>query len=247
MTLIVSVRIPDGVVIAGDSLSTVKEKGQLVSNLSHAQKVFPFCGRFGVGIYGAGLLANKSVHLAMRLFEQDLRENGTSFKGVAEIAEKIGDHFHNLLKEQLEQENKSLNDLPQEKAVLGFHIVGCDDNDPKTVEVHIGKNVHRQVRKELGCTYTGSGEIVQAIWGLYKTHPENQPPYPLFSLQDAINYAEFLIQTTIVHQRFSRTIPNVGGDIDVALVTPFNDFQWICQKPLGEILEGTLHGTGSTC
>ena len=79
--------------------------------------------------------------------------------------------------------------------------------------------------------------MVQAVWGLHKTHPESQPPYHVFSLQDAIDYAEFLIRTTIAHQRFSQTIPNVGGDIDIALVTPFDGFQWIRQKPLGKLLE----------
>ena len=241
MSLIVSVRIPDGIVIAGDSLLTaiVKEKERTATTtFSHTQKILPFYEKYGVGIVGAGLIANKSVSFAMRLFEQNLKENGMTFKGLTELAQKMGDHFHNLLKEQLEQENKSLNDLQPDKSVLALHIVGYDDTEPITVEVHIGKDVQLRAQKEYGCTYMGNGEIVQVIWGLYKTHPENQPPYPLFSLQDAIDYAEFLIQTTILHQRFSRTIPNVGGDIDVALVTPLNKFQWIRQKPLGEILEG---------
>ncbi len=248
MTLIVSLRVPDGIVIAADSLLTVKKEGQPTSSLSYTQKVLPFYGRFGVGILGIGLLANKSVHVAIRSFEQDLKEKETPFKGVTEIAEKIGNHLHDLLKKQLNQENKSLNTLQPGQFALGLQVVGYDnDTNPKTVEVYVGKNVHCEVRKEFGCTYTGSGEIVQAIWSLYKTSSESQPVYPLLSLQDAIDYAEFLIRTTIVHQRFSRKTPDVGGDIDVALVTPFNEFQWIRQKPLGEILEGTLYGTGRTC
>jgi hypothetical protein len=86
---------------------------------------------------------------------------------------------------------------------------------------------------------------VQAIWSLQKEHPENQPPYHTFSVQDAIDYAEFLIQTTISHQRFSQTIPSVGGDIDIALVTPFDGFQWIRQKPLGKVLGGKSDETRS--
>ena len=44
-------------------------------------------------------------------------------------------------------------------------------------------------------------------------------------MQDAINYAQFLIGTTIAHQQFSARMPNVGGHIDVALVTPFDEFK----------------------
>ena len=264
MTLIVSLRIPDGIVIAGDSLSTMTGQGQLeattgvicpkcnhqheiqqrlqipsapATTFSYAQKVFPFCGKFGVGTFGVGLLAGKSIYFAMRLFEQKLKEEETSFNGVTEVAAKIGDFFHSLLNEQLKPENTSVDALPQNQSPLGFQVVGYDDTNPKTVEVFVGREVHCRDRNELGCTYSGSGEMVQAVWGLHKTHPESQPPYHVFSLQDAIDYAEFLIRTTIAHQRFSQTIPNVGGDIDIALVTPFDGFQWIRQKPLGKLLE----------
>ena len=239
MTLIVSVRAPDGIIIAGDSLLTVKEDGQPAITLSHTQKILPFYGKSGVGIFGSSLLGNKSVYTAIRLFEQDLKKNDIPFNGVTEMAQKMGDHFHNLLKEELEQENKSFDALQPGQFALGFHIVGYDDSPaPKTVEVYIGKDVRPLVREEFGCTYTGNGEIVQAIWELYKERPENQPPYPLLSLQNAIDYAEFLIHTTIVHQRLSRTVPNVGGNIDIAIVTFFDGFQWIHQKPLNQISEG---------
>ena len=265
MTLIVSLRIPDGIVLAGDSLSTLMGQGQLEATIgvtcprcnheheiqesssifsvtgatfSYAQKVFPFCEKFGVGTFGAGLITNKSVYFAMRLFEERLQENKKSFTGVTEVAREIGEEIHNLLTEQLKRENTSVDALPEDQVVLGFQVVGYDGTEPKTVEVYVGKNVHHRVVEDLGCTVSGSQEIVQAIWGLYRMHPHSQPPYPVFSLQDAIDYAEFLICTTIAHQRFAQMPPTVGGDIDVALVTPFHGFRWIRQKPLGKILGG---------
>ena len=263
MTLIVSLRIPDGIVIAGDSLSTMTRQDQLkaaisvtcpacdhqheiqkelpmppvpATTFSYAQKVFPFCGKFGVGTFGAGLLANKSVYFAMRLFEQKLKEDKTYFEGVTEVAEKIGDKIHDLLKEQLKLENTSVDTLQPNRFLLGFQVVGYDATESKVVDVSVGKNVHRRIYTGFGCTVSGNREVVQAIWNLYRKRPENQPPYHIFSLQDAIDYAEFLIRTTIAHQRFSPTIPNVGGDIDIALVTPFDGFRWIRQKPLGKVL-----------
>ena len=246
MTLIVSLRVPDGIVIAGDSLSTVKEEGRLSAvTFSHAQKIFPFYRKYGVGIFGASLIANKSISIAMRLFEQDLKEQQASFNGVTQIAQMIGNHFHNFLKEHLKTEDKSLDTLQPDQFVCGFNVIGYDSTDPKTVEVHVGKNVNCRVQQGSGCTYSGSGEIVQAIWRLYKERSENQPLYPLFSLQDAIDYAEFLIRTTIAHQQFSQKIPDVGGNIDVATVTLLGGFQWIRQKPLNQILEENLDDTSS--
>ena len=274
MTLIVSLRIPDGIVIAGDSLSTVVGQRQLEATIdvtcpecehkhniqqsfpmppvpattfSYAQKVLPFCDNFGVGAFGTGLLSGKSIYFAMRLFEQKLKESKKCFKGVTEAADNIGDEIHNLLKKQLELENTTVDALSPNQFPLGLQVVGYDDAEPKTIEVFVGRKVKSRVQTELGCTYSGSGEAVQAIWGLYKKQPESQPPYPIFSLQDAIDYAEFLIRTTIVHQRFSQTIPNVGGDIDIALVTPFDGFRWIRQKSIGKILEGKSDETNSSC
>jgi 20S proteasome alpha/beta subunit len=246
MTLIISVRSPEGIVIAADSLSTAKEKEQLSSTtFSHTQKIFPFYGKYGVGIFGAGLIANEAVSSTIRLFEEDLKEKGILFKEIIEIGQKLGDYFHNLLKDQLETENKSLDILQPNQFAYGFQIIGYDNTDPKTVEVHVGQKVHYRVREEFGSTYSGSGEIVHAIWGLSKTHPDNQHPYPLFSLQDAIDYADFLIRTTIAHQQFSLRTPEVGGDIDIAVVTLFDGFQWIRQKPLNQILKGNQDGTSS--
>ncbi len=273
MTLIVSLRIPDGIVIAGDSLSTVVGQGQLEAQIdvtcpdcnhqheikqnfpvppmaattfSYAQKVFPFCKKFGVGAFGTGLLANISVYFTMRLLEEKLQKEKRYFEEVTAIAKIIGDTFHKLLQEQLKQENTSVDALQKKQAILGFQVVGYDDTQPKTVEVFVGRKAHNRVQSELGCTYSGSGEMVHAIWGLYNTDPQSQPPYPIFSLQDAIDYAEFLIRTTIDHQRFSQTIPTVGGDIDIALVTPFDGFRWIRQKTLGKILEGESNETDSS-
>ena len=50
------------------------------------------------------------------------------------------------------------------------------------------------------------------------------------TLQDAIDYAIFLIRTTIDYQRFATMVPTVGGDIDVAIITHHGGFQWIQEK-----------------
>ncbi len=264
MTLIVSLRIPDGIVIAGDSLSTVSRTGQLdvkidtvcpnckqkhniqhklpipnvpITTFSYAQKVFPFYDKFGVGTFGAGLLANQSVYFATRLMEQKFKNKNTEFEGVTEVAEQIGNEIHILLKKQLEIEKKTLDNLKPDQTVLGLQVVGFDGTEPKTVEVSVGRAVKVLPQVGLGFTASGSNEIVITISKLYKNKSQ-MPPYPLFSLQDAIDYAEFLISTTIAHQRFSQMPSKVGGDIDIALVTPFDGFRWIRQKKLGKILEG---------
>lgn len=236
MTLIVSLRIPDGIVLAGDSLSTLPTPA-VPTTLSYRQKIFPFCEKFGVGTFGADLLADTSVYFSLRLFEERLKQQPP--KGATEIARKIGTEFHNLLVEQLRREDVSVDALPAKQVFLGFQVVGYNESEPRTVEVLVGKEVRLHVLDKLGCTVSGNQEIVQAIWGLSESSSESSHSFPpVTSLQDAIDYAEFLIRTTIDYQRFSPNFPNVGGDIDIALVTPFDGFRWIRQNSLGGIRGG---------
>ncbi len=263
MTLIVSLRIPDGIVIAGDSLSTVIGQGQLdatigvncpscghsheiqsqfpmpqmpATTFSYAQKVLPFCKNFGVGIFGSSLIGDKSAYFVMRLIEKEMPDLAT--EEIAEVANRIGHKIHSILAQHI-----NMNDLQDDQNILGFHIVGYDNGEPKTIEVSIGKSLTVNHYDGLGCQCSGSYEIVEAISQLYKNQPGTEPVFPVFSVQDAINYAQFLIGTTIAHQQFSATMPNVGGHIDVALITPFDGFQWIHQKSfsgLNEIFGGEL-------
>ena len=80
--------------------------------------------------------------------------------------------------------------------------------------------------------FSGNQEVVKALVRLYNSKPNSMPQFHLFSLQDAVDYAKFIIRTTSDHQRFSPLNPDVGGDIDVAFITPFNGFRWIQQKHL---------------
>ncbi|MBF6187367.1 MULTISPECIES: hypothetical protein [Nocardia] len=53
------------------------------------------------------------------------------------------------------------------------------------------------------------------------------PPMPI---QDAIDLAEFLVQTTIGFVRFSPGSPTVGGPIEIAAITRHEGFVWVKRK-----------------
>jgi len=261
MTLIVSLRTVDGIVIAGDSLSTMMAQvqfkaivdikcpecghehridpiatgGQIPSStFSFAQKVFPFMKNFGVGSHGLGQIAGKSTYFAVRELEDKLEAEDWKASGVTKAANEIGQHVFNLAKQSI----PDLDKLPDKKVFVGFQVVGYDGPDAKTIRIGIGKEVYSSTIADRGCSVDGETRVVTAIWNLYKTNREDQAEYKLFSLQDAIDYAKFLITTTAAYQRFSRTLPKVGGEIDIGLVTPLDGFIWIQQKPLGKLIGG---------
>lgn len=265
MTLIVSLRIPDGIVIAGDSLSTVTAHGQLegevnfvcpscnqshsiphkipippmtATTLSYTQKVFPFGEKLAVGTFGENILSGKSIYFVMRMLEKHLSDK-SKITTVTETAKIIAEEVHKLVEVDFESQQTFLRDLQEQETVLGFQVAGYDeDTNPKTVEILLGKDVKCNVIDELGCTVSGKQEVSVALWGVEVNDPRSKPPFHLFSLQDAIDYAEFLIKTTSEHQRFSTSTPTVGGAVDIALLTPFDGFEWIRRKSLRKVVKG---------
>jgi hypothetical protein len=261
MTLIVSLRNPDGIVIAGDSLSTMmgtlQVQGDLnvtcpqcghqhtetatlpgipmpSSTLSYAQKVFPFMGDYGVGTFGIGQLVGKTIYFAIRELEKELANKPLTQKpgNVTEAAKKIGERALALLKEQTKRDNVDTSAAPDDWRPLGFQVVGYDGAEAKTIELAIGKDVRSTSFTDQGATVSGQTAAVAAIFSSYAANPQDNPNYAAFSLQDAIAYAEFLISTTANYQQFSQTMAGVGGETDIALVTPFDHFVWIRQKSL---------------
>lgn len=128
---------------------------------------------------------------------------------------------------------------PDKWIAFGYQIVGYLNSDPVTFEVHFGKNdpTIKPLTDRNSCSVSGETRIVTTLFGLYNAEPAMRPAFEVFSIQDAIDYAEFLISTTSKFQRFTRNMPTVGGEIDIGLVTPFDGFKWIRQKALSKVLE----------
>ncbi|MCE7699793.1 MAG: hypothetical protein K8E24_013590, partial [Methanobacterium paludis] len=53
---------------------------------------------------------------------------------------------------------------------------------------------------------------------------------PAMPIQDAIDLAQFLIETTINFSRFTPGAQTVGGPIEIAAVTKHEGFKWIKRK-----------------
>jgi hypothetical protein len=210
------------------------------TTFSYAQKVFPFLNDYGVGTYGIGLLTGKTTYFAMRELEQEIQRKSINQRpsDVEKVADVIGDYFLKLLQEDAKNNGVDINQQPDEWRPLGFQIGGYKDKKATTVEVQIGKDVRKAVHNTSGVTVTGQTDVAMAFFQRYQQNPQDQPAYEVFSLQDAISYADFLINTTATHQKFSRMTATVGGEIDVALITPFDHFKWIKQKSLQSLIGG---------
>lgn len=234
MTLIVSVIVQDGIVLAGDSFTTLTTQApqetpepRPIKAFPHAQKIVPFYGRFGIGGWGEASINRKSVALRIRELEHELKVKGVDFSTVDEVAETIKENILPL---------KFENDLSEEKA-FGFYVVGYAGRTPKVLKYHhdedSGSTDTREV--DFGVYAEGYTEIANCIDVTYGDG--EYPPFGLFSLQNAIDYALFVIRTTIEFQEFSSAVSTVGGAIDVAVVTRLEGFRWIQRQPTSPVLQ----------
>lgn len=259
MTLIVSTRVPDGIVIAADSMSSIltgppkiSAKGKTIcpncgkehdfsvqmqipimpgvtSTLPFSQKLQPLWNKFGVGTHGAGIIGNKSVFACIRDFEHN-RKNDSLRK----TTNKLATFLRTSTKKSIGE--NEFGKIPKGKYVMGFQIIGYEEGNPLSISVDIGP---RNLIKEwigFGTTVTGTTFVATKLWELKGLGPQLHQPYQAWSIKDAVDYCEFLIQTTANYQRFANVIPSVGGEIDIGVVLPNNNFQWIKKKELASIL-----------
>ncbi|NQS99270.1 MAG: hypothetical protein HQ591_12525 [candidate division Zixibacteria bacterium] len=261
MSLTISLRVPDGIVLAADSLSTQRSALQLMAEFhakcpkcetefpikdlplpavhvpsstgSFAQKVTSLKTKdnkhsLGIATFGMGVITGKTIYYHLRMLNQiELFEN------LAHASEKISEHLLAQLKIQF----GDLSKYPDDSYPLGFQLVGYEDEIGKTIQIYIGKEIKREIRDTIGCTIGGQGLLVKKMWELKNQAPEYQLTYESLSLQDACDLAEYFIRATADFQRFSNMMPDVGGAVDIALITKYSGFKWIKCKELTKILE----------
>jgi hypothetical protein len=263
MTLTICVRVPDGVVLAADSLASImqvltpqaaiagkcpkcKEDIKLddltlppinmpAGGSWYAQKLYNIGKRnIGVAVYGTPFLDGRTVESHIREFE---KTRIVGEETVEEVSNKLKEFFHDVIKRDV----KDLTKIPEKKVVTGFQVAGYDKEDArigKTFLVTIGREakVEPTHTAGYGVNFGGDGRVVSKLWREDPDLPIAKPMYQALNFQDAIDYAIFLIRTTIEYQRFATMVPVVGGDIDVAIITHHGGFKWIQHKEyVGEV------------
>ena len=257
MSLLVSLRIPDGVVVGADSLSTAMGKMQAdmkgkmqcpkcqqeleigklpfpplaipMSTFSFTQKVFRLGKHHAISTCGVNALQGKTIYYHIKHLE---RESELP-QETEELAHAVAKYFEKLVAESIPNIEKA----PPDFKPLSIHINGCDDEIPVTATLDIGRNTKVRIERKVGCTISGETALVTAMWEMGKKAVPLQFDYGNYSLQDAIDHVRFLIDTTAGFQRFTRAFQTVGGQVDIAAVTPNGKFIWIEVKALTRRLE----------
>ena len=238
MSLIVTLYVPEGIVIAGDSRLTlswktktngVEELHSIPASDSNA-KIFTIKNKFGLGSFGTADIKGIPIAGFINQFQEEKVTNATTIDQLPQLLlDFFGEKF----------------DYP----ATNFYTIGYKIENgisiPHAYLVNIaGKNFNRiNVQGEnvfYGANWGGEIEILMRILNTVKIKkandwvalPDNPIPWNFFTLQDAIDFALYAVRTTIETIRFQQKVKTVGGPIDILVIKPNEAPIWIQKKLL---------------
>lgn len=248
MSLIVTVWCPEGIVMASDSRLTYTttetqrdnegnriERSQLGTHFTDTvYKTFRFRnGRIGVSTCGNGKVGDKRV---------------------TQFVEEVFNTFDEEKEVTVEEMSKKLNEAlrvahasvaAHASGSTSFIVAGYDSKEDWVPKVwNVSQNsISGGEKKEFGATWDGQRNILSRLFATlhikqsigggeqYIPHTEWPVLWDFFTLQDAVDFAEYAIRTTIETMRFQRCVKSVGGPIDILVLKPSGG-QWIARKEL---------------
>lgn len=259
MTICVSVKTRDGIVLGTDSMSTVTlygNDGQSMAQktYSNARKLVQI-GSFPIGvfIYGTGNLGPRTVYSHILEYSRSL-ENDREWT-VQKIASGLSQHMM--------QEYNEIYGETKAQHFLGLNVAGYSKGVASSEEWKIGipssiepglvmtNGVNWEgILLPFGRLYQGYDlRLIQALQeagvkpDLLRRVLEETPLVPqiLFDampLQDAINYVVYVLRTTIGFSSFETGPPTCGGQLQIAVISEEDGFQWV-SRPEFRIPEDT--------
>jgi len=231
MSLVVTVYVPSGIVMAADSRLIVRRtedrevEGQRIR--SEQQLVFSDNSNalvrlrrvpLGVSVYDAGVIDSQPTDSHIYRFESEVLDEGDDIDAAAD---KLMAYFHER----------------HPDVAVGFHVAGYRVQGRTSEPVVLVGHTTREM-KVRRVNATENGEVQYGVVRAGDTtvanrliDPKHLPLFAAMPLQDAIDYAVHLIRTTIDTLRFEPRFPTVGGPIDVLVVRPDGSL-WIQRKDL---------------
>jgi hypothetical protein len=236
MSLVVTVFVPEGIVIAGDSRlsltyptkdeATQKEFLHTITASDSNDKVFLVKDKFGLGTFGAADIKGMPIAGFINRF---VEEKVTDATEVDQIPQLLLDFFGQ----------------PYNFPAVSFYVAGYKiENAVSNQHVYFlnvaSKQMNRvnTVANPSGANWGGEIEVMSRLLSPVKLKQGDQwnelnaapLPFNFFTLQDAIDFSVYAVRTTIESFRFQQRLKTVGGAIDILLLKPGEKPFWVAKK-----------------
>lgn len=259
MTLVIALKVGDGVVLGADSASTISAGNSYINSYFNAEKLFNLPKGYPVGAltFGLGGLQSRSIgSLAKDLRARFLDTSSSSWHlprdsyTVEQIADGVRRFFYDEL---YEPQFAGQPDAPSMGFFVAGYSAGSSSAEVWRVSLSSGNcDVEQTIGTDAGwdMTWEGVGESMFRLvrgWSS-ATHERlvqaGMPPedavklldavqplvHPTMPIQDAIDLVHYLMDVAIGFVRFSPGAAVVAPPIDSAAITRHEGFRWVRRK-----------------
>lgn len=257
MTIVVVVKVNEGVVLAADSVTTQAPERVYQGG----EKVFQLSAGIPIGgvTWGHGAIGTRHISTLMK----DLRERflGGETQWRLDPQKTTMDQAAGLVRKFVFEETyQKDNETATKKPYLGLLVAGYSPGQARAevwrIEVHEGNCSPPALaldKNRSDYIWHGQPEVLNRLLLGYDTRLAEllrargvdkvkeimeeervklEPPLytDMMPIWDAVCMAEYLVQTVIGYYRFSSGLPVVGGAIDIATITKHEGFRWVRSK-----------------
>lgn len=234
MSFLIAVHVNEGIVLASDRRTTYTDTQTIdnttvqrigIHTTNSTEKTFSCPNGAGISCCGdASLLGKPITGFIQDMIRSEISEDCR----IEKMPQLIIDYFNRLPS------------IPN----TNFLIAGYDDFDGKKTQSIIKLNAKSQKIERIdtssqGATWDGEtftltrliqNVAVKMADNSYIDLPFEEILWSYFTLQDAIDFARYAVETTIQTMRFKNVVETVGGAVDILVITP-DETTWL-QKEL---------------
>lgn len=248
MTIVTCVKVRDGLVLGTDSMAHIQRGGEFGRAFTHATKLFQINDLpIGVMSYGLGNVGHRSIETLIREFEKTLRASQNSVNSVANALFKFMKKHYDALTEN----SGDVENLPRLGIAVAGYGPGAVFAEQRQFELPHDEAPNTPLAsEEFGATWwgvaapffrlsMGYGPLVRirleeaglepAVAGALLDDLAIDVFFDAMPVQDAVDYASFVLNTTIEYTRFTTQVAPCGGPLQVATILPDQRFKWLAR------------------
>ena len=235
MSFLIAVHVNEGIVLASDRrttyTNTINHEGKVIQRIgihttNSTDKSFICPNNSGIATCGDSSLMGKPI---TGFIQEVIRTKMNTSTSVDDIPQILIDYFH------------SLPTVPD----TNFIVAGYKDSEDGKKEQSLfkvrilQKNIEKIDTSAQGASWDGETltltRLIQNVsvkdGDKYIDLPSDDILWGYFTLQDAVDFARYAVETTIQTMRFKNVVETVGGGVDIMVITPA-ETKWLQKKQL---------------
>ena len=235
MSFLIAVHVNEGIVLASDRRTTYTNTqeidGKIIKRIgihttNSTDKTFLCPNGAGISTCGdASLLGKPITGYIQEMIRTKIQVDST----IESMPQIIIDYFN------------ALENVPDTTFIIaGYDTVDEGKKQQAIFKVNVkAKSVEKTDTYSQGATWEGETftltRLIQPVaikrGSQYIDLPFEEILWSYFTLQDAVDFAKYAVETTIQTMRFKNVVETVGGSVDILVITP-DETNWLQKEQL---------------